>query len=266
MYKIYYCFPEGKHKVLTMSYDDGKLEDKKLVDIFNRYNIKGTFHINGGLFENKERIDKEEIYELYKGHEIACHTLTHPTIARCPKEQIVNEILRDREILEELAKMPVRGLSYPNGSYNQLIKEMLPMLGIAYSRTINSTQSFDLPSNFMEWNPTCHHNMNLIKLGEEFASLYKKQYLYMMYVWGHSYDFERDQNWEVMEEFCQYIGNRDDIWYATNIEIVDYLQTVERLIYTANGSGVYNPSAIDVWISVSEKIIKVEGGKYTILY
>ena len=28
MRKIYICFPEGKHKVLTMSYDDGKLEDR----------------------------------------------------------------------------------------------------------------------------------------------------------------------------------------------------------------------------------------------
>lgn len=266
MHKTYYCFPEGKHKVLTMSYDDGKLEDKRLVDIFNRYNIKGTFHINGGLFNNKERINKEEIDDLYRGHEIACHTLTHPTIARCPKEQIVNEVLRDREILEDIVQRPVRGLSYPNGSYNELIKEMLPMLGIAYSRTINSTQGFGLPSNFMEWHPTCHHNMNLMKLGKEFAELHKKQYLYMMYVWGHSYEFEKDNNWEVIEEFCEYISNREDIWYATNIEIFDYLQAIERLIYTASGNGVYNPSALDVWISVNDQVIKVEGGQYTTLY
>ena len=31
-HKIHYiCFPEGKHKVLTMSYDDGRLEDRRLV-------------------------------------------------------------------------------------------------------------------------------------------------------------------------------------------------------------------------------------------
>lgn len=27
---IYTCFPGGKHKVLTMSYDDGRLEDRRL--------------------------------------------------------------------------------------------------------------------------------------------------------------------------------------------------------------------------------------------
>lgn len=266
MPKIYYCFPEGKHKVLTMSYDDGKLQDRRLIDIFNKHSIKGTFHINSGLIRNEERIKEDEIYNLYKGHEIACHTLTHPTIARCPGEQIVNQILKDREELEKIAKIPVRGLSYPNGSYDKKIKEVLPFLGIAYSRTINDTGSFKMPEDFMEWNPTCYHNMNLLELADEFLRLQKKQYLYMMYVWGHSYDFERDNNWELIEMFCEMIGNKKDIWYATNIEIVDYLQAVKNLIYTAVGDQVYNPSILDVWISVDDKIIKVEGGKYTSLY
>ncbi len=43
----------------------------------------------------------------------------------------------------------------------------------------------------------------------------------MMYVWGHSYEFTNQNNWELMEDFCKLVGGRDDIWYATNIEIVD---------------------------------------------
>ena len=148
--------------------------------------------------------------------------------------------------MEEIVGTEVRGLSYPNDPYNEKIKEVLPLLGIAYSRTANSTGRFDLPSYLMEWNPTCHHNMNLIELGEEFAALHKTQYLYMMYVWGHSYDFERDNNWEIIETFCKNIGGKEDIWYATNIEIVDYLHAVENLIYMTSGNGVYNPSALDV--------------------
>ena len=45
---IYTCFPGGKHKVLTMSYDDGRDSDVRLVGIFNQYGIKGTFHLNSG--------------------------------------------------------------------------------------------------------------------------------------------------------------------------------------------------------------------------
>lgn len=92
--------------------------------------------------------------------------------------------------------------------------------------------SFAMPENFLEWNPTCHHNKNLLELGQQFVDLFKKQYLYMMYVWGHSYEFTNQNNWELMEDFCKLVGGRDDIWYATNIEIVDYLDAAKRLQYT----------------------------------
>ena len=86
---IYTCFPEGKHKVLTMSYDDGKAADRRLVEIFNKNGIKGTFHLNSGIMEeDPERIPLNEVKELYKGHEISCHTYTHPTISyavRCQR-------------------------------------------------------------------------------------------------------------------------------------------------------------------------------------
>ena len=101
---IYTCFPGGKHKVLTMSYDDGKLEDRRLISIFNKYGIKGTFHLNSGL-EMDTRIPTSEYQELYKGHEVSCHTLTHPTIARCPMEQV--KILRQSWDIQ-YADSPIR--------------------------------------------------------------------------------------------------------------------------------------------------------------
>ena len=27
-----------------------------------------------------------------------------------------------------------------------------------------------------------------------------------MYVWGHSYEFDQADNWEVIERFCEYAG------------------------------------------------------------
>ena len=67
-----------------MSYDDGKHADERLVAIFNKYGIRGTFNLNCGLMDNPERIDRDKIVALYQGHEIATHTMTHPTISRCP--------------------------------------------------------------------------------------------------------------------------------------------------------------------------------------
>ncbi len=247
--------------MLTMSYDDGKNEDGRLVEIFNKYGIKGTFHLNSGLYEN--RIPIGEIAELYKGHEIACHTATHPTIERCPIEQVARQILLDREELEKAVGYPVRGFSYPNGSYNKQIKELLPLLGIRYARVVGNSGSFALPHDPYEWKATCHHKYRLLELGNEFCGLSKKQYLYIMYVWGHSYEFSNDGNWDLIKDFCKLVGGRDDIWYATNIEIMDYLDACERLICSADGSFIFNPSAKSVWLSVDGEIIEAKGGEMT---
>ena len=56
MNRIYKCFPGGKFKVLTLSYDDGKLEDKRLVDIFNKNGIRATFNVNSGLTDMPIRL------------------------------------------------------------------------------------------------------------------------------------------------------------------------------------------------------------------
>ncbi len=259
---IYTCFPEGKHKVLTCSYDDGKLEDRQLVAMFNEYGLKGTFNVNSGLID-EERIPLSEYKELYKGHEVACHTALHPTIARCASEHIVQELIEDRRILEKTLGTTVRGLAYPNGSVDQRIIDLLPACGIRHARTVKSTGGFGLPDNFLAWNPTCHHNHNLLELGATFKDMHKTQYLYMMYVWGHSYEFSRDNNWNVMEDFCKLIGGQDDIWYATNIEIVDYMEAAERMQFSASGEFVYNPSAQTVWLEVDKKKVACPGGQVT---
>ncbi len=258
---IYTCFPGGKHKVLTMSYDDGQISDRRLVGIFNKYGIKGTFHLNSGLMRlDERRIQPEEIKELYKGHEVSCHTLTHPTIERCPLDQVVQQVIEDRKILEDAAGYPVRGMSYPNGSYSGDIIKLLPACGIEYCRVVGSSDDFALPDNYLAWKSTCHHAHNLMENARRFAELHKTQYLYMMYVWGHSYEFDRDGSWDLIEDFCEFIGGREDIWYASNIEIVDYMNAAKNLKYTAKGDRVYNPNAIPVWISVDNEKYEIKPG------
>lgn len=260
---IYTCFPEGRHKVLTMSYDDGQIFDKRLIEIFNKNGIKGTFHLNAGLMNNNDvrRIQLDEVKDIYNGHEVSSHTYTHPTIERCPLDQVVQQIIEDRKLLEDAVGYPVRGMSYPNGSYSEDIKKFLPACGIEYSRVVGDTDSFAFPSDYLEWKSTCHHGHKLMENARAFADLDKTQYLYMMYVWGHSYEFDRDNSWGLIEEFCEFIGNRNDIWYATNIEIVDYLNAAKNLKFTAKGDIVYNPSAISVWISVDGDIYEIAPGK-----
>lgn len=261
MPNIYSCFPGGKHKALTMSYDDGRVYDRHLVSIFNQYGIRGTFHLNSAFLGDEAHVSREEVKTLYAGHEVSCHTATHPTIARCPSEQVVKQILEDRESLEDLVGYPVRGLSYPNGSYSAEIKSFLPALGIRYARVTGGTDGFGLPEDLYEWKATCHHTHRLMENGKAFTELYKKQYLYLMYVWGHSYEFNDAGNWDLMEDFCRLVGGRADTWYATNLEIVDYLHLCGDLQFSAKGDFVFNPGVLPVSLSVDGRIVEVPGGK-----
>ena len=267
---IYIQFPEGKHKVLTLSYDDGKIPDRRLLSILNEHGIKGTFNLNSGLENNSfdqaynERIPCSEYKELYKGHEVASHTVTHPTIARCPKEQMVLQVIEDRRALEKIMGYTVRGLAYPNGSYDDNVVEALKACGIRYGRTVTSTHGFAMPGDFLRWDPTCHHaDPELFELTDKFIDLHKTQYLYMFYLWGHSYEFERDDNWNIIEKFSKKIGNKSDIWYATNIEIVDYLDAVNRVQVSVDGDFAFNPSSMSIWLEVDKKMVELKGGMTT---
>lgn len=259
---IYICFPGGRNKALTMSYDDGICEDRRLVEIFNRNGIKGTFNLNSGLMGGSA-VDLSEIKDLYKGHEIAAHSYSHPNLVRMPGEQVIRQIMLDRCILEQYCGYPVRGMALPYGTYNTDLIGILKNCGIEYCRTVGNTDDFSLPEDFMKWKPTCKHDHNLMENAERFAELKKTEHLYLMYVWGHSFEFNRPYgaDWKDIQEFCEFIGGRDEIWYAANIEISDYMNAAKRLKYTADCSKVLNTSSVSVWIRVNGEICEIPPGK-----
>ena len=271
MTKILKLFPGANKKAFTLSYDDGITQDRKLLEIFNRYNLKATFNLNSGIQGeegsftindiNIRRLNKEEIASLYEGHEIAIHGLTHLSLPDIPKELIVREVLEDKKNHEELLGHPVRGLAYPYGTYNEEVFKVINSLGVAYGRTVNNHRSFSLPTNWLEWNPTAHHkDSDLMKLAKAFVEG-NPPGLQLFYLWGHSYEFDLDNNWNVIEEFCEYISNKKDIWYGTNIEIRDYIEALDRLQFSAELTSVYNPSAISIWLEVSGNEMEIKPGE-----
>lgn len=266
-------FPDGRTKVLTMSYDDGVTQDKKLIEIFDEYGIKGTFNINTGFIAQKDslvrkgrevthyHIEMDDIKKIYRNHEVAVHTVTHPFLEKLSEQMVAYEVLVDKKNIEEIVGYPVRGMAYPFGTYSKEVMDTIKSCGIEYSRTVKSTWGFELPKNYLEWHPTCHHSdSRILELSRKFLED-KSGELMLFYVWGHSYEFDVDDNWNSIEEFCRIMGNNPDIWYATNIEIVDYLKACDRLIYSTTGSSIYNPSAIDVWIDINNVVYKIGAGE-----
>ena len=83
----------------------------------------------------------------------------------------------------------------------------------------------------------------------------------MFYLWGHSYDFDNIDNWNVIEKFAEYAGGHEHIWYATNIEIYDYVKAYESLQTSYDKKIIHNPSATDVWFEIKGKVYCVKAGE-----
>ena len=230
----------GKMKALTFSYDDGVGQDRRLIEIFNKYGLKGTFNLNSKLLGRKENkgmvcgtfIDRptampEDVKYIYEGHEVAAHTLGHPLLTAIEDDkEVIRQVEEDRQRLSELAGYDVVGFAYPCGGQNhddrvaKLIKENT---GVKYCRTIISNYSFEPQEDLYKFKPTVYHFMEfnkMFELGEKFLEM-KAETPQIFYVWGHAYEFDiRESDWQRMEEFCKMMSGHDDIFYGTNKEVL----------------------------------------------
>ena len=276
---MYMLFPEGKKKALTFSYDDGVEQDIRLMEIFNKYGVKGTFNLNGQPLETPEytwpagtihrRMGRKLALETYggelgKNHEIAIHSYTHPFLDRIPRAIASYEVAKDREVLEKLFGRMIRGCAYPMGTFNDMTVDVLRDNGVAYARTTVSTGNFSIPTDWLRMPATCHHvDPRLDSLADTFVSKDPGPWdtPWLFYVWGHAYEFDANQNWDLIENFCAKVSGRDDVWYATNMEIYEYVEAYRRLQFSMEGNMVYNPSAIPVWFICADVTVKIEPGE-----
>ena len=271
---IYMRFPGGKHKVLTLSYDDGVGADIRLIGIMQQHGLKGTFNVNSGIYPTERTLDTKrmplhEAKEVYlnSGMEIGVHALTHPILSYLPDNICTYEILQDRINHERDYDCIIRGMAYPQGtvSVSDSVVATLKQCGIAYARTTVSTERFDLPVDWLRLPATCRHsNPRLMELAEQFVREPFNRAPGMFYLWGHSYEFvwdKPDNNWGIIERFAAYIGGREEIWYATNIEIYDYIAAYKQLIFSVDGTKVHNPTATTLYFEANNALYHVQPGE-----
>ena len=274
-------YPGGLAKAVTFSYDDAVEQDIRLVEIFDKNGIKGTFNINTGLFAKEghvypegtvhRRMTKSQIYNLFANspHEVAVHALTHPFLDQIQPHMVINEVLNDRKNIEEMFGKITRGMAYPFGTTSDAVVEALRLCGIVYSRTTKTTNSLELQrEDWLRLSATCHHNSPMLdELSDKLINENPVRNPWLLYIWGHSFEFERENNWHIIENLCEKIGNKTDIWYATNIEIFDYITAYNSLVFSVTGNTVYNPTSTEVFFAntKSHKEYSVKPGETKIL-
>jgi hypothetical protein len=244
----------------------------------NQYHLIGTFHLNSnklGTDIHFNYLSKEEVKDLFAGHEVSVHSANHPNLPDVSKNEVINEVVSDRKELERLVGYPVRGMAYPFGNTNDLVVSTIAELGIEYARTVGDSHHFDIPNDFLRWHPTIHQFVKAYweanqpeKDKQELTVFYKTIHdflqtkeLAVFDIWGHSWEMGSDQNkWNETEKFFKLLANNPSIYYAKQIDLVDYINAFRSLKYAIDKKTVTNNSSLNICLKVNDKVYTVLAG------
>jgi peptidoglycan-N-acetylglucosamine deacetylase len=268
---INFTYPDGKYKALIMSYDDGVIQDIQLTKLFNENGIVGTFNLNSAYLGTtrgwakeygdsiyQKYIPKDSLMTVYKNHEIAAHAAFHKDFLNISDNEILEELNTDISALTELTSREIKSMAYPFGNTNGHIAKVVSTTQITNARTVNDTYEFNLPTNYLIWNPTCHDSKALDYL-DKYLGLDKPE-LSLFYVWGHSWEFGDKKRLDNIIKFCQQIGKKSDIWYVGSGPYIEYLKSLKKVEIHENE--IINPSGNQsVWIQTSTRLRILKPGE-----
>lgn len=272
-------WPGGRKKCCTLSFDDGTVEDERICRMLRERSLRATFNLNPGLFGHSDHLEqgelsvehrklpRERIAEVYDGFELAVHGYTHAHLGRVPTAMVACEISRCKEELERIACAPVRGMAWPINYREDDVfgaREAARACGICYGRTTRRAFGcVGLPRDFLAWDAACSYVQPELEgvLGTFLSPIPRYTEPYLLYVWGHGYEATMRGAWGTLESFLDRVAGHDDVWYASNIEVYDYVNAARSLVYSGSGDYLQNLRSVDVWLQVDGRPLRIPAGE-----
>jgi len=263
------CYPDFKMKAVTFSFDDGTYHDIEMIEVMNKFNLKGTFNLNSKLmypsskfvmdnWVNCYRLDKHQIKDIYKGHEIASHTSTHTGFNRFDDEALTQEINEDIVALSEITKEDIVGFAYPYGIYNDEIIARLKKCGIIYARATKCDYTFNIPTNLYTFGGSCTISCQQFpKMIQKWLKLSPKS-MKLFYIWGHSYELDLYHVHEKIYYQYEKLANKEDTWYATNKDVFSYILAFKKLKFYQKSNEFVNKSDKDLFVIINNKKVIIK--------
>jgi peptidoglycan-N-acetylglucosamine deacetylase len=240
--------------IVTISWDDGHKLNLRLAELLNKYNIRATFYLAKDYdFSQPD----SEIKKIAETQEIGAHTLSHPDLTKISVKEARLEIEGGKKWLEGLLGQPVESFAYPSGFYNEKVKELVKEAGFESARTVECFDCY-YPKDSFAWKATIHayphpfrkrsaDKLHLSRhLGDplfrslpgmikwylpptayfSWLSLAKATFDYVKkqdgiwHMWGHSWEIEKYDMWQDLENLFIYINQQKNVRYLTNSEAI----------------------------------------------
>ena len=123
---------------------------------------------------------------------------------------------------------------------------------------VKGSTGFAFPADRQEWSYNADYTC-LAEVSKAYGDYPDDGELKFFCFGVHSHDFERNNCWNLLEDFCRDYGNRPDAYYYASVgDLFDYEDAVGSVIITEKS--VKNPSPIDLYIKVQGEPIKLPAG------
>ena len=211
-------------KYFILSIDDGTIYDKKVIEIFNKYNIKGTFNLNSGLddfvwyLNDKpiERLSLKDNVDLYKGHEVASHSLTHPHLTQCSGEHIVYEVGQDIVNLENIFHQQINTFAFP---FHDLEERCIDVIKHLHNIKVIRISEIDISYQITDLHHVKITSLDIHDALNRFDEFVNDPNAKLFVFVSHAYDFEVNNTYQKLEELCKRVSENKTIKNITMREL-----------------------------------------------
>lgn len=235
--------------IITTSWDDGDPFDIKLCKILRDKKIASTIYTP---LTNHQKIviNSDEIKKISENFEIGSHTYNHTVLTRITHELVEKELSDSKNALEKIIQKDVTSFCYPLGKYSADIIKDVKKAGFKCGRTAELFRaSFNNPyelhttvqatdrillSKAKQIAMTDNRELavRLLLSGNIFKKwniIAKETFDYILemggiwHLWGHSWEVERNNEWELLRDVLEYVsvkGRDHGAEFLTNGELV----------------------------------------------
>lgn len=218
-------------------WDDGVVNDIRLVSLLRKYKAKATFNLCPGIMpEHTEtsrwispdevrwshkgfvngHVGLKEMKEIYEDFQVASHGWTHKG-GNNPPDIFIKDAVDAKKYLEDLFQRECPGYAWPCGQYTPETAKLLKDAGFLYARTVEYTDNVGKTDTPMRLNSTCH-----FQDGSFLSKFLKvKENGGIFYFWGHSYEMlDCEGLWRQLENKLDFLSSDPDVEWIDVIDIV----------------------------------------------
>ncbi len=120
--------PAGIQNAIGLTFDDGPdpLHTPATLDLLAKHNVKATFFVIGNNVERHPQLTREIVAQ---GHALGGHTHSHRVIVKLPRQELVNELVRCRQAIQNAAGVDTKLFRPPRGQMDLASVRFIAQLG-----------------------------------------------------------------------------------------------------------------------------------------